>query len=149
MIRKANAEDLPDVVALLQDDALGKTREKTSLIVMKDYQKAFDHIQATPGLDVFVLVKQQEIIGCYQSMVLPHLSYQGKPRLQIESMRIKSSYRGQGYGQTMMEHAVAHAKEHNCAMIQLTTDDTREDAKNFYRKLGFQPTHAGFKYHLS
>lgn len=48
-------------------------------------------------------------------------------------------------GTRLVEWAVAEARARGCALVQLTTDRSREDAHRFYTRLGFQPTHLGFK----
>ena len=36
-----------------------------------------------------------------------------------------------------------------CALMQLTTDKQRPDAHRFYDRLGFEPSHIGYKLRLS
>ena len=45
----------------------------------------------------------------------------------------------------MLEWAVAQCRERGCSVVQLTTDKSRTDAHRFYQKLGFEPSHLGFK----
>lgn len=69
-------------------------------------------------------------------------------RAQIEAVRTKSTYRGQGIGTRVFEYAINRAKEKGCHMIQLTTDKRRPDAIRFYESLGFVATHEGMKHKL-
>ena len=46
------------------------------------------------------------------------------------------------------EHAVALARERQCRMVQLTSNKQRPDALKFYERIGFQPSHVGFKLYL-
>ncbi len=41
------------------------------------------------------------------------------------------------------------AREHGCALVQLTSDNSRVDAHRFYDKLGFEATHVGYKMMLT
>ena len=65
--------------------------------------------------------------------------------MQRESVRVKSSARGQGIGKLLFEEAVNISKQQGCFMVQLTTDRRREDAIRFYKGLGFKSTHFGMK----
>lgn len=44
-----------------------------------------------------------------------------------------------------MEWAVARARARGCGMVQLTTNAARPDARRFYERLGFRPSHVGMK----
>ena len=44
-----------------------------------------------------------------------------------------------------MREAVARARALGCYRVQLTSNARREDAHRFYERLGFSPTHVGFK----
>ena len=35
-----------------------------------------------------------------------------------------------------------------CSLLQLTTDTSRPDAHRFYERLGYRPSHVGFKKQL-
>jgi len=45
----------------------------------------------------------------------------------------------------MVEWAVERCREAGCGIVQLTSNKVRLDAHRFYRKLGFEQTHEGFK----
>jgi GNAT superfamily N-acetyltransferase len=45
----------------------------------------------------------------------------------------------------MFAWAIAECRKHGCAFVQLTTDRHRADAHRFYERLGFEPTHIGYK----
>lgn len=50
------------------------------------------------------------------------LTYQDGLRAQIEAVRIKSKYRGQGIGSKVFAYAINRAKEKRCHWVQLTSD---------------------------
>ncbi|MBT4792217.1 MAG: GNAT family N-acetyltransferase [Halobacteriovoraceae bacterium] len=140
-IRKASLKDLSEVVHLLTDDDFGKTREGSP----ESYKAVFEELLSNEYFDVFVMEGDEEIIGCYQMMYLPHLSFKGTKRAQVESVRIKASLRGQGLGKKLMKHAIQTAQEASCGIFQLTSNKERVDANKFYRELGLKPTHDGYK----
>jgi ribosomal protein S18 acetylase RimI-like enzyme len=144
--RKAHREDLPAIIAMLADDALGLSREVVSDPVDRKYLEAFAAIEADANqLLVVALDGENNVIGCLQVSFIPGLSRLGLWRGQIESVRIASRVRGSGLGGEMIRFAIDRCRERGCGLVQLTSDKRREDALRFYEKLGFEATHEGFK----
>jgi GNAT superfamily N-acetyltransferase len=44
-----------------------------------------------------------------------------------------------------MRHAIERARRLGCYRVQLTSNVVRSDAHRFYERLGFTPSHLGFK----
>lgn len=145
MMRRATRADLPAIVAMLADDALGATREETSTPLNAAYLAAFDAIERDENQFLAVAEEDGRIVGCLQLTFLPGLSRLGAWRAQVESVRIASAARGTGLGRRMMDWAAETAKARGCTLLQLTTDKTRRDAHRFYEGLGYEATHIGFK----
>ncbi|MET8261321.1 GNAT family N-acetyltransferase [Micromonospora sp. NPDC005205] len=141
--REAVRADLPAVIALLADDVLGKARDFTE--VDEAYERAFAAIDADPRNQLIVAEQAGELVGCLQITYIPGLGRHGSERSLIESVRVRSDRRGQGLGRQLMTWAVDQARERGCALVQLTTDKTREDAHRFYLGLGFVASHEGMK----
>lgn len=142
IIRPATAADLPAIVALLADDELGKTREAPG---DPCYAEAFAAIERDPNQLLAVVAEAGEIVGCLQLSFIPGLSLKGTWRGQIESVRIASARRGSGLGRTMIEWAIETFRRRGCGLVQLTMHKSRDDTLRFYRSLGFEATHEGFK----
>ena len=123
--RRARSDDLPAIVALLADDALGATREDPSLPVNARYQDAFAAIDRDPNQFLAVVELDSSIAGCLQLSFIPGLSRLGLWRGQIESVRIAAGLRGAGLGRAMFEWAIAQCRERGCGLVQLTTDRAR------------------------
>jgi GNAT superfamily N-acetyltransferase len=68
--------------------------------------------------------------------------------MQVEAVRVAASARGHGLGSTMMRWAIEDARSRGAALVQLTSDARREEAHRFYGRLGFSPSHVGFKLFL-
>jgi ribosomal protein S18 acetylase RimI-like enzyme len=143
--RKATLADLPIIVDLLFEDDLGQTREQQAAELDPRYVKAFQAIDADPNQYLVVVEKNDEIVGTCQLTIMPSLTFTGATRLQIEAVRVAAKYRGQKIGEWMMQVAIAYAKEKGVTIIQLTTNKSRERAKQFYEQLGFKATHEGMK----
>ncbi|MFE9194350.1 GNAT family N-acetyltransferase [Micromonospora sp. NPDC007208] len=143
IFRTAVRADLPAVIALLADDVLGKARDFTE--VDEAYERAFAAIDADPRNQLIVAEQDGELVGCLQITYIPGLGRHGSERSLIESVRVRSDRRGQGLGRELMTWAVDQARQRGCALVQLTTDKTREDAHRFYLSLGFVASHEGMK----
>lgn len=146
--RRAKITDLKEIVSLLADDKLGKTREKTSDKVTKNYIDAFHKIDSDPNQYLMVFERDKEIIGTCHLTLMPSLTFIGRTRLQIEAVRVRADARGAHIGHKMIELAIHWGKKHGAKIFQLTTHKERSNAIRFYEKLGFNLTHAGMKLYL-
>ncbi|MEM6492242.1 MAG: GNAT family N-acetyltransferase [Pseudomonadota bacterium] len=146
-LRIATAADLPAIIAIIQDDTLGRARETDD---PAPYAAAFARIEASPNDTLFVAIDDADVIvGCFELSAIPGLSRQGMTRGQIESVRIRTDRRGRGYGAAMMALAEAEARRRGCGLMQLSTSVDRVDAHRFYERLGYAATHKGMKKLLS
>lgn len=143
--REARRADVPAIVALLRDDALGAEREGGGL---EEYFAAFDAIDAEGGNIVIVGEDGSRIVATYQLTVITGLSLRATRRAQVESVRVATDLRGQGVGAAMFADAEARARAAGCGLMQLTMNAGRQDARRFYERLGFTPSHIGFKRRL-
>lgn len=146
--RPARAGDLATIVAMLADDPLGASRERTRDIEMTPYREAFAAIERDPNNTVFVAVRDGAVVGCLQLTLIPGLSRTAVTRAQIESVRVASSERGRGLGRQMFQWTIDHARAQGAGLVQLTTDKSRADARRFYADLGFTASHEGMKLDL-
>ena len=146
--RRAKIDDLKEIVSLLADDKLGRTREQAGSEMTQEYLDAFAKIDSDPNQYLMVLENDGAVIGTCHLTLMPSLTFSGSTRLQIEAVRVNSSIRGQNLGQQMIEFAINWGKEQGATIIQLTTNKERLDALRFYEKLGFKATHEGMKLYL-
>ncbi len=146
--RRACVADVPAIVAMLADDAIGSGREEAGAAHHARYADAFAAIDRDANQFLAVVEQAGRIVGCLQLTFIPGLSRFGTWRGQIEGVRIASSHRGEGLGERMFAWAIETCRERGCALVQLTTDKRRPDAIRFYERLGFQPTHEGMKLEL-
>lgn len=143
-LRRATAEDIPALVAMLADDPLGAGRE-TGDGDLAPYRRAFELIDGDPAHVLLVAVEGDEPVGTLQLSVLPGLARRGGSRGQIEAVRVAARARGRGLGTVLIGWAVEEARRRGCSLVQLTTDKRRTDARRFYERLGFVASHEGMK----
>jgi GNAT superfamily N-acetyltransferase len=142
-MRRATLADVPAIVAMLADDALGASRE--SLGDPAPYEAAFRRIDADPNQLLAVAEQGGAVVGTLQLTFIAGLSRKGMTRALIEAVRVHRDARSGGLGTRMIEWAVDEARARGCGIVQLTTDRTRTDAHRFYERLGFEPSHIGYK----
>lgn len=147
--RFAHEGDLAAIVALLADDGIGKGRENAAPQVLDVYRRAFADIQRDERNSLIVGERDGVVLACCQVTFIPGLSRRGAERALVESVRVQSSLRGQGVGSDLMAHVIALARKRGAALVQLTSDTRRGDAHRFYERLGFVPSHVGFKLELA
>ena len=134
--RKMQKADLGVVVSLLADDELGQSREDKAKVVHIDYLRAFEQIDSDVNQYAAIFEINGDTIGCLQITFIPGLSRRGSLRGQIEGVRVARDFRGKGYGTRMIAWAIEECRDRGCRMVQLTSDKKRENAIQFYEKLG-------------
>ena len=147
--REATEGDLPAIVEMLADDALGKQRENFQDPLPQEYLDAFKSIDRDPNQELIVVENDRlGIMGTLQLTFIPYLTYRGGTRAQVEAVRIRKDQRGLGLGTKMFEWAIERSKARKAHLLQLTTDKLRPEAIKFYEEFGFKATHEGMKMHL-
>jgi GNAT superfamily N-acetyltransferase len=148
--RDARPQDIPDLLALSdaghylgaahvpQPDTYGDAR----------YRQAFDEIISDPAHRLIVVEMDSQVVGTCQITVLPGLPNFGLKRGLLENVQIRPDKRGTGIGKRLVAHAIEICRERGCGVVQLTSNKVRLDAHRFYRRLGFEQSHEGFKLKL-
>jgi len=145
LMRRAQRADVPALVAMLADDALGRQRECASDPLPASYFEAFDAIERDLNQELMVATLDGAPVGTLQLTFTPSLSRRGSWRVTIEGVRVAAAQRSAGIGRQMIEWALVRARERGGALVQLTTDKSRADAIRFYQRLGFRASHEGMK----
>jgi GNAT superfamily N-acetyltransferase len=131
---------------MLADDQLGATRDDPH--DLEPYLRAFEQIDGDPNQLLVVVTSHDEPVGTLQLTIIPGLARRGALRGQVEAVRIHADHRGSGLGTDLMRWAIDESRRRGCTLVQLTSDVSRTDAHRFYERLGFVPSHTGFKLKL-
>jgi GNAT superfamily N-acetyltransferase len=142
IFRKAETYDLPEVMALLAEDVVSKTNPASDLL------SVFQEINLDPNNEIIVGILENKVIACLQATYIPCLTLNGMKRVLIEGVRVHKDYRSKGIGHQLFKFTFLRAKQRHCQIVQLTTNNQRQDAIHFYETLGFKPTHVGMKLNL-
>ncbi|HEY1693295.1 MAG TPA: GNAT family N-acetyltransferase [Polyangiaceae bacterium] len=145
-VRLATRADVAAILALLADDENASHPERGAPPAdLAPYLEAFDAIAADAHQDLYVAELDGRVVGTFQLMVLRHLTWAGGRVAQVESVHVHSSERRRGIGEAMMRFAMDEGRRRGCHRLQLTSNRRRWDAHRFYERLGFTPSHVGFK----
>lgn len=145
LIREAKESDLPSLIALFAADVMGRHGDTTDPSAYDDYLRAFRAIAASPDQTLYVAELAGEVVGTFQTMVMTSLNARGSSVMIIEAVQTRGDLRGQGIGAQMINFCIAEAKGRGMRLVQLTSNAVRKDAHRFYERLGFKPSHLGFK----
>lgn len=146
--RTASLDDLRSIIELLADDPLGALRESCDSKDYHLYEKAMGDILEQKGNEILLAVQGQLVVGVIQLTLIPGLARLGMLRAQIEGVRVASTHRNHGIGESLIKCAIDKARTAGCGIVQLTTDKRRADAKRFYERIGFVASHEGMKYEI-
>ncbi|PWH06058.1 GNAT family N-acetyltransferase [Brachybacterium endophyticum] len=147
-LRAASTEDLEGLMKLLADDAIGRGRgDRAEGEDAERYRRALAEVLADGSNELVVGVQEDApLLAMFQLTRIPGLSRRGVTRLQVESVRVAREARSRGLGAAMMRWVLEDAAPAvGAELVQLTSDAEREDARRFYERLGFVPSHIGFK----
>jgi GNAT superfamily N-acetyltransferase len=147
-IREAHQDDVPAIVALFASDELGGHGDTSDLGALPDYMAAFERISASPNDRLYVAERGGEMVGTFQTTLIPCMTGRGAPVFQIEAVQTRADLRGRGIGAAMMQFAVGKAREAGTRLAQLSSNAVRTDAHRFYERLGFVKSHVTFKMKL-
>ncbi|WP_089175854.1 GNAT family N-acetyltransferase [Bosea sp. AS-1] len=150
-IRRAKAGDVARIAELIMLGAATQTMTPEEIAVEArhpGYAEAFAEIDTSKDNMLFVAERAGEVVGTFQVTLIPGLVARGRKRGKIESVHVAPESRGLGIGALMIRHALAFAGERGVGLIELSSNKSRADAHRFYRNLGFDQSHEGFKKQL-
>lgn len=142
-VRLATERDLPAILRMLFEDRATASDELSPDAAC--YADAFREMQASGHSATYVAEESGGVVGTFMLSFLRHLMRRGSLVAQLEAVRVDPSVRGRGIGEQMVRWAIAESRRRGCSRLQLTTHNSRKDARRFYERLGFQSTHQGMK----
>ena len=145
IFRRATEADVPAIIKMLADDKLGASREALGAESLPRYLDAFRVIDADANQFLLVVDDGKEIVGTLQLTFIVGLARGGLKRGLVEAVRVASDRRGEKIGEAMIAWVLDKCRHERCGIVQLTTDKSRTDAHRFYDRLGFEPSHIGYK----
>lgn len=132
MFREASYGDLPAILRLL-----GQLHPDDPILEPDTASTVFQHILETPGLSLFVLEQDSEIVATTYLNMIPNLTRAGSPYAIIENVIVEESRRGAGLGKRIMAGTLSCAWEAGCYKAMLATGSHNRATHAFYRACGF------------
>ena len=136
---------------LLADDPISSSRGDVAAADDRAiYLSALQQILDDPANELLLVDDAAgALIGTMQLTRIPGMARRGSTRLQVEAVRVHHDQRSSGIGTAMMRWVTdVAAPSLASSLVQLTSDAARGDAHRFYERLGFMPSHVGFKYRV-
>jgi ribosomal protein S18 acetylase RimI-like enzyme len=93
-------------------------------------------LQHFPNKEVFLAEKDNIFCGvviCFYQFA----TFSGKNMLKVHDLYVAPAFRSQGVGTRLIQHCVAHAREHDCAFVTLEVALDNPAAIGLYQRLGF------------
>ncbi|WP_186417422.1 GNAT family N-acetyltransferase [Bosea sp. CS1GBMeth4] len=150
-LREARRDDVARIAALIMLGAAKQTRTAEEIAqeaAHPAYLDAFDEVAASAHDTLFVAELDGAVVGTLQVTLIPGLINRGRKRAKLESVHVDPALRGRRIGEAMVAHALEFARRNGAGLVELTSNKSREAAHRFYRRLGFDQSHEGFKLEL-
>lgn len=88
------------------------------------------------------------VAGLAQLHVSPTMALE-RPAAKVDGLVVDESLRGQGIGRALLAEMEVEARARGCSLLYLTTATRREDAHEFYRRVGLEETGLRFAKELT
>lgn len=139
-VRRAGRDDLGQVLALYR--LLDGPYKAAEMAVTQD--AAWRTLESDPRQYLLVADAGGRVIGTATVIVVANIGHGGKPWAAVENVVVAEEWRGRGVGTRLMLAAGDIGRRLGCYKLVLTSNIARTEAHEFYRRLGWQPTHVGF-----
>lgn len=144
-VRPAEARDLEAIVRLFAADETGGHGDAWTEPNRPAYEAALRRILRSEDHRLFVAEMNGEVVGTFQTTLIPSISGRGGLRLKLEGVQVRSDLRSRGIGARMIAVAETVARDAGAGSIELSSNKKRVDAHRFYERHGYLRSHDGFK----
>jgi GNAT superfamily N-acetyltransferase len=144
VIEQACLEDLPGLIQVLAEDAIGGKGDRWEPDLAPGYADAFAEISADPRARILVARQDGTVVGFVHLYFLRALPSFGRRKVVLNSVFVAAATRGQGVGARLVAAAEQIGREGGATEVTLTSNKKRLDAHRFYRQLGYEQRHEGF-----
>jgi GNAT superfamily N-acetyltransferase len=140
IIRAASHLDLPQLLALyLHLDPHDR------LPPLDVAERRLEELQHHHGSAIFIGAVDGALVASCTLIVIPNLTRGGLPYGLIENVVTHTAFRRRGFGQQILQAAVAAAWQFDCYKVMLMTGSKRPSTLAFYTAAGFEQNKTGFQ----
>lgn len=144
-IRTATSGDLPQLLDLLPQISRSPERLVAKVPQRHKAERILEDILTSEHIHLVVAERESDLVGALTLVIVPNLTYNGRPWSIIENVVVARGHRRRGIGKQLMSFAFKLAEGQGCYKVQLLSGPN-ENQVGFYRSLGMQDgTSRGFK----
>lgn len=141
MIRKANHNDIPNVLelshALFLDPTSASDKFADADWPFSESGRAAFEGAAKEGF-LWVAEEDDRVVGFICAEVSPPLEWRPIKRVELLSFYIEPDYRSKGMGAKLVNELLGWAKEHGAVTVFVSAYADNARGIDFYRKMGFK-----------
>jgi N-acetylglutamate synthase-like GNAT family acetyltransferase len=151
-IRLATEEDLPGILELynkLHTDINKVELSQVDFDSQHDYRRIFAEICAVPGHQLLVVEYNGEFVATMVLIIMPNLSYGGRPWAIMDNLILRRGYGGLGFGRMLLKYAKSQAEKMDCYKIDfIVRKNLPPEAYRHFRLFGFRALKNGFRLYV-
>ena len=132
MFREARSADLEDIIRLYR-----QLHPEDPVLTDGSDVAAFEQILGSPGLHLFVLESDGDVVATTYLNVIQNITRSASPYAVIENVVVDESRRGVGLGKQIMAATLRAAWEAGCYKAMLMTGSRDPAVHSFYSACGF------------
>jgi len=133
-IEQATLEDLPQLADLLYDLF---TQEADFVPNRAKQLRGLRLILEQPNRGRIFVLRTNGVLLAMINLLFTISTAEGGFVILLEDVVVHRDHRGKGYGDKLLQHAIAYAKKKDFLRITLLTDRLNEDGQKFFKKHGF------------
>ena len=135
LVREATKSDLPVIEQLLKGlvNAIEDTEGIDTGIAIKTWERLLNNA----GSYFLVAEREGTPVGFINFMVRQTILHRS-PSALIDELVVAEEYRGKGVGKQLVQAAIEKCRQLGCCEIEVSTEKTNIEAREFYEKCGFE-----------
>lgn len=138
LCRSATTSDLDDINLLFQ------SAERGALPFTKRQEIVFRRLITEETLDLFVVEKDQYVVGCCHCALVPTLAQGGRPFAVLSHFLIDPLNRRQGLATKLLNHALETTQKSGCFQVIAHIDRPQAFQAKFLQQFGFKQAQGAF-----
>lgn len=135
MIRRAQASDAPQLLALMQGLARFEGYDDRFAVTVDVLIERGFSPHRPPEFTAWVAELDASLVGYALIYVIPY-TFDLRPTVVLKELFIDEAARGRNFGHGLMNAAIEHARSLNARLIRWQVLPDNEPAKRFYRQHG-------------
>ena len=145
VIRKAKKSDSPAISGLLAE--LTNAMDDTECIDMRVAPGIWERLLADARSHFLVAAAEGTPVGLIHFTTRQTVLHRS-PSGMIDELVVMAEYQGKGLGKQLVLAAIERCRQLGCCEVEVSTEQTNLEAREFYRKCGFDKTEVLFELDL-